>query len=339
MEDIQDNEILTRSLDIKDKKIIRELFRDARLPFSTIGKNVRLSKESVNYRVGRLMDIGLITAFNTIIDVKKLNWQMYMVYIRLRNIDLKKEDEIITRLKNHPNVAQLLKTIGNYDIVMKLFVRDHLHMDSIMKEFEEDFQLHMDEHNVDFLVEEHAVPFSFLYQPKKKDELFILKEKTKFVELTDVDLKILRILSNNARIQISELSEKLKLSRDLIKYRLKRMEREEVILNYRPDVWPKKLGYNWYFVSLKLGKLSKDINNKFTTFLLNHPNVTYFYKTIGTSEMHIEFRIKSRIELNKVLMKIREILKTVLKRHELLMILYEYKYTYFPDCLLGNNKK
>ena len=33
-------------------------------------------------------------------------------------------------------------------------------------------------------------------------------------------------------------------------------------------------------------------------------------------------------------MEIRGILKEKLKRHELLLILHEYKYTYFPQCLI-----
>jgi len=333
MEQIKDTEVLKKDLDVKDKKIIRELFRNARTPLSEIGKNVRLSKESVNYRLKRLREIGLITGFNTVIDIKKLGYQMFFVYLRLRNIDVEEEYKIISHLKNHPNVAWLIKTIGNYDFVMKIFVKDNYEMDNIIKDIEEKYNLNIDEQNTDFLVEEHAIPFSFMYEPKQKEELYSLKEKEMIIETNKTDLKILKLIANNARIQISDIANDLKQSRDLIKYRLKRLEKEKVILNYRPDVWPKKLGYNWYFVKLKLGKLSKDLEATLNSFLLNHPNVTYFYKTIGSSDMQIELRIKSRIKLNEVLMDLRQILKTVLKRHELLLILHEYKYTYFPECL------
>ena len=48
-------------LDLKDKRILKELFVNARMPYSTIGKKVGLSKEVVHYRVNRLMKIGLLT--------------------------------------------------------------------------------------------------------------------------------------------------------------------------------------------------------------------------------------------------------------------------------------
>ena len=44
-------------LNIKDKRILRELFDDGRMPFSKIGKKVGLSKEVVHYRVNNMNDV------------------------------------------------------------------------------------------------------------------------------------------------------------------------------------------------------------------------------------------------------------------------------------------
>lgn len=40
-----------------------------------------------------------------------------------------------------------------------------------------------------------------------------------------------------------------------------------------------------------------------------------------------------------MLMELRGILKAVLKRVELLTILHEHKYTYFPECMLVAKSK
>ncbi len=45
------------------------------------------------------------------------------------------------------------------------------------------------------------------------------------------------------------------------------------------------------------------------------------------------------IELNEILMEIRSILGSDFKRNELSLILKEYKYTYFPNCLKENLTK
>ena len=96
----------------------------------------------------------------------------------------------------------------------------------------------------------------------------------------------------------------------------------------------KKIRLQLVFRDTKLEKLSKDFANKLDGFLFNHANVTYFYKSVGSSDYQIELRAKSSIELNKIIMELRSLLKRVLKRQELLVILFEYKYTYFPEALL-----
>jgi len=322
-------------LSVKDKRIIGELFRDARTPFSIIAKRVRLSKESVNYRVKRLEKLGLLVGFNTVLDIKKIGWEIFFVYIRFRNVDAEKEKEMLEYLKNHPNVAQLFRCIGNYDAIIKVFVRNYADIDKVLKEIEGQYREFFDEYFFDYIIEEIAVPFSFLYQPGKESMIYrSAREKTEKTSLTELELRVLKELAKNARCSISEVAEKLKISRELIKYHLKKLEKSEVILKYRPDTLPKKLGYNWHFLILKTEKLEGNINKSLTTFLLNHPNVTYFYRTAGSSDIQVELRTKTNEKLNEILMEIRGILKTVLKRFELLVILDELKYTYFPECLL-----
>jgi len=112
------------------------------------------------------------------------------------------------------------------------------------------------------------------------------------------------------------------------------MEKLGVILYYRPDTWPKVFDYNWYFLTLNVTKLSHIVKGQLKTLMDTNLNVTYYYKSIGASDWQIELRVKSRPELHKILLEFRSLLKSELKHFELLIILEELKYTYFPDCML-----
>lgn len=318
-------------IDEFDRKIIRELFENARTPISQIARKVRLSKEVVNYRISRLMEKGLLVGFNTVIDIKKIGWKTFFVYARLKNLDSVEENHIIESLKNHKNIAWLVRCIGNYDLILKLFVKSENEAGKVMKDIESSFKI--DEYTIDFLSEENAVPFSFIYESNK--QVHLIKDiSEKIPELEEIDLKILNALAKNARMSISELVEKLNSTREIIRYHLKNLERKKIILKYRPDTLPEKLGYNWYFIILKLGKISEELETKTKTFLLNCENVTYFYKTVGSSDMQIELRVRTTEELSGILSNIRSIFQDKLKRHELLLVLKEHKYTYFPGCML-----
>ena len=334
--DKQDYDIPLKVLTIKDRKILKELFDNGRVPFSVIAKRVGLSKEVVNYRVKKLMDKGILIGFNTVIDVNKLGWQIYFINIRLRNIDDVVEEEIIKLMVNHPNIAQVLKCIGNYDIILKVFVKDYVEANTLVKNIEIKFRTHIDEYAIDFVENEYPIPLPFLYEPFKiKEYHSVPKKDTTQVSILSTDLQILQALSHNARVPVAEIAEKINMSGELVRYHLKKLEKNNLIIKYRPSAWSgsKSIGYSWYLIMLKLNEINKDKHRKLQSYIINNPNMTYYYKCIGQHDILFEIRLKTSDELNQVLMDIRSILKNDLKSHELSIILKEYKYTYFPDCL------
>ena len=336
-ENKQNYDIPLNVLSIKDRKILKELFDDGRLPYSVIAKRVGLSKEVVNYRVKKLIDNGILIRFNTVINVNKLGWQIYFINIRLRNIDDVVEENIIKLLTNHPNIAQVLKCIGTYDLVLKVFVKDYVEANKLMKKIELKFKTHIDKYVIDFVEQEVTIPLAFLYEPFKiKEYNSIPKKDTTQVSVLPTDLHILKALSKNARLPVSDIAKQLNMSRELARHHVKKLEKNKLILKYRPSAWSgsKSIGYSWYWVMLKLNEINKEVYNKLQFYIINNANMTYYYKCIGKHDILFEVRLKTSDELNRVLMEIRSILKDDLKSHDLSIILKEYKYTYFPDCLL-----
>jgi len=322
-------------LNVKDKRILRELFENARYEYSEIAKRVGLSKEVVLYRIKRMEKLGLIIRYNTVIDVKKLGWDIYFAYIKLNHLNNEIESEIINKLKSHKNIAQVLKVIGNYDIILKIFCKDYLEANKILKNIFSDFNKQLDFYKIDYVEEDIPIPLEFLYDIEDKTQNKIIIHKKVETKINKIDIDILKYISHDARAQISDISKKLNVQRDTIKYHLKKLENSKVIKMYRPSCWSggKEMGYSWYFVLLKLDELEKEKIQELKSFILNNKNTTYYYKTIGNSDIQFEIRLKTSDELNEILMEIRNILQDKLRRHEISIILSEHKYTYFPDCL------
>jgi DNA-binding Lrp family transcriptional regulator len=322
------------TLDLKDKRILRELFIDGRMPFSKIAKNVGLSKQVVRYRYQRMYENGLLMGMNSVYDINRLGLQTYMVYVKFKSIDDDKEKNILESLTNHPNTSWVIKTIGNYDVILQFFVKDLSELNNILKKFESIYELYVDSYVIDTVKEEHTVPVPFLYSPLKYDWLPPKKKPGK-AKIDKIDIKILEQLASNSRMQLSVMAQKTGLSRDLLKYHLKKLQREKVILTYRPSAWSgsKSIGYSWYFITLNLRDLSDEKKQSLFAYVKNNVHVTYMYELIGQHDLGIEIRLETGDELNQVLMDLRRLLAQDLKRHELNLILKEYKYTYFPECL------
>ncbi|MGI9364988.1 MAG: Lrp/AsnC ligand binding domain-containing protein [Rhizobiaceae bacterium] len=73
------------------------------------------------------------------------------------------------------------------------------------------------------------------------------------MELDAIDLKILNVVSHDARVTVTQLSEQVGLSKTPCHARLRRLEREGYILGYRALLDPVKLGLDHIaFVEVKL---------------------------------------------------------------------------------------
>jgi len=67
-------------LGLKDRKILYELDLNSRQSFQKIGKKVRLSKESVFYRIKKLEEEGIIQRYSTMVDVGKLGYTNFRFF-------------------------------------------------------------------------------------------------------------------------------------------------------------------------------------------------------------------------------------------------------------------
>ena len=86
-------------LDNIDKRILLELDKNARISDVKLAKIVGKSKESVRYRIKKLIEEKVILRFTIWIDPTKLGYQTAKIYLNLANIPEKKK-QFIEELKN-----------------------------------------------------------------------------------------------------------------------------------------------------------------------------------------------------------------------------------------------
>ena len=88
----------TIKLDLKDKKILYELDKDCRQSCSQIGKKVGLSTEVVNYRIKKFEEEKIITHYQVVVNLSKLEILEFKMALSLQNINSEKltENKIIS---------------------------------------------------------------------------------------------------------------------------------------------------------------------------------------------------------------------------------------------------
>ena len=114
-------------IDDLDFKILKVIAPNARMPITEIAKSLNSTVTVVNYRIKKLIKLGVIQGFRTSIDFSKLGYQYFKVDIELK--DYKKIDQITNYIKQNPHLIYIDKSAGHSDLEIEFHVKslEHLH--------------------------------------------------------------------------------------------------------------------------------------------------------------------------------------------------------------------
>ncbi|MES2260060.1 MAG: Lrp/AsnC ligand binding domain-containing protein [Pseudomonadota bacterium] len=120
--------------------------------------------------------------------------------------------------------------------------------------------------------------------------------------LDKLDRKILRILQEDGRISMKDLSEQVGLSITPAIERVKRMERDGVITGYHARIHPPALGAKLLvFVEITLNQKSASAFEQFRREVLRIPEVQECHLVSGDFDYLIKARIHEMAEYRKLL--------------------------------------
>ena len=145
----------------------------------------------------------------------------------------------------------------------------------------------------------------------------------------DLDLKDKKLLSEiemNARISHTSLAKKVGLSKQVVKYRIERLEKDNIIQGYNTIIDSNKLGETIYIIYLKMIKMSSLQEKKWIIELEKNPSIITLGKNAGNWDMTLVVRSKNNQELNQLLEKI---FKDKLENIKEKMITSELESSYF----------
>ncbi len=317
-------------LDKKDKKLIYELDLNSRRTLSKIGKKVGLTKNSVMYRIENLKKQGVIKNFHTILDVGKLGYISFRLYLDLQGVTKKKENEILNYLKDQRIITWIVSVDGEYDLAMLLLVKDIKELTSFWNKLFNKYLNYINRRSLVVMNSSYYYSRAYLLDLKKNDYgiRFISEPDETIVD--KADLKILEFLAPNSDISIIELSRKTKLNPKTVISRIKKMEKEKVILGYKAVLDLDKLGYQYYKIQFRLHNLKKGDLEKLKSYVFLHPNIVYRNEILGGDDLDIEVQVRDVSDLRNLLEEMKEKFGEVIYDYNFLHYYKEHKFLLMP---------
>ena len=110
-----------------DKKILRMIAEDARVPFLEVARACNVSGAAIHQRIQKLNNLGVLKGSQFVIDPEKIGYET-CAYVGLNLKHPESFDKVVKALKDIPEVVECHYTTGDYDMFIKIYARNNHHL-------------------------------------------------------------------------------------------------------------------------------------------------------------------------------------------------------------------
>lgn len=118
-------------------KILNLLADNAELSLTNIAKKLNISTRQVSYRINKMKENGIIQAFRVELDISKLGYQDFKVYVFLKEFKFRKP--ILEYIYQNPNLICIDETTGESHLELEFHLRSIDELNRIIQDISEKF--------------------------------------------------------------------------------------------------------------------------------------------------------------------------------------------------------
>jgi DNA-binding Lrp family transcriptional regulator len=322
-------------LDSLNRRILRVMDTDARLPVVKIAGKLGVSRALVSSRIKKMEENGVILGYFTIFDTGIVGYNTYRVLLRLLNISNIEKSEFISHLNKHSNVFWLGEVGGRWDIAVNFICKGNSAFNETVEEISVKFGAFVKEIEILTYVDIYDYARSYLDPSDTvREEFFHRLIEDRSVVLDKLDKDIIQNISTNARIDNTQLGKVLGVSRNTVKKRIDKLIKEKVILGFRTFTNLQNIGYQSNMLFLQINKMDRERETELGLFLRMLPQVTFVVKHIEKWKVGMEVETKTAREFQDILLDIRSKFSDIISDYDTFPLLKDHVVNYFPRGVL-----
>jgi Lrp/AsnC family transcriptional regulator, regulator for asnA, asnC and gidA len=120
-------------IDALDEKILKLITQNARIPFLEVARECGVSGAAIHQRVQRLLNIGVITGSEFIVNPEKLGYNT-CAYMGMHLEKARFHKQVVEALRKIPEIVECHFTTGQYAIFIKIQTKTNKHLKQIIDE-------------------------------------------------------------------------------------------------------------------------------------------------------------------------------------------------------------
>ena len=119
------------AIDAIDRKILKFLIKNARMPFLEIARECGISGAAIHQRIKKLNDSGVILGSRLMVDPRSLGFDV-CAFIGIRLRDPMQNAETVEQLRQVSEIVECHYVTGEYNLLIKLYCIDNQHLMTII---------------------------------------------------------------------------------------------------------------------------------------------------------------------------------------------------------------
>lgn len=308
-----------------DKQILSLLEANARMPINAIAKHLRQNRDTISRNIKRMEDGKIITGYYPMLDLTKLGYQTHRLNLEVEEMNKKNETEFINFLDNGLDAGMIYIMDQKYNWGVYFWTKSAYEIEKLVHKIKDFLKERLLSYKYALICEIAQFPRDNILDNEEHKQSLKFKP-TKEIDYDDIDIKILKSLSKNARKSSVEISKEINVPQTTVISRIRKLEKNKIILSYRTEINGNKFGFTYYGLEFFLKDRSE--LKEIQAFVSKDKRTTWMQSTLSDNDFDIEIEIKNRDDLDDFLLQMKEKFKTIRK------ILYypEYykKITYLP---------
>ena len=118
-------------IDNTDLKILSQLIKNAKKPYTEVGNMCHVSGGTVHVRMRKMEEAGIVKGTTLELDPVKLGYDI-TAFIGIFLAKSALYDEVIEQLKEIPEITNIHYTTGNYSMFARVHCRDTNHLKDLL---------------------------------------------------------------------------------------------------------------------------------------------------------------------------------------------------------------
>jgi DNA-binding Lrp family transcriptional regulator len=140
----------------KDRKILKAIKSNSRMPYEAIGKQVSLTRNAVKNRIQKLEEEGVIAGYRMFIDFSSLNKDSFKIFIKYNNQKKEQENGLLEYIRRTPGILATVRLFGRWDLDIEIHKENIKTLQEFIMEMRNKFEI-IEDYEIVHIIDELGI--------------------------------------------------------------------------------------------------------------------------------------------------------------------------------------